>query len=78
MAASGTRARAAADVLNAGVKLLCTAHGRDIDDLKRSPMLGELINKGIFERYAVLAAPGKTEGVYDGSGRLLNGGLICG
>jgi stage III sporulation protein AA len=61
-------ARAVEDVLNAGVKLLCTAHARDMTDLKRCPMLKELMKQEIFERYVVLNAPGSVAGVYDGRG----------
>jgi stage III sporulation protein AA len=56
-------ARAVEDVLTAGVKLLCTAHGSGLDDLKRGPSMAALINRGIFERYIVLSAPGKIKEV---------------
>jgi stage III sporulation protein AA len=59
-------AKAVADVLNAGVKLLCTAHGQDMEDLKRSPMLKELIGQNIFERYVVLKTPKAPVKIYDG------------
>jgi len=54
-------------VLNAGVKLLCTAHGNDVDDVMASPALG-VLGRGIFERFIVLDAPGRVAGIYDGSG----------
>ena len=59
-------ARAVEDVLNAGVKLLCTAHGSSVEDVKANPGLAELVNRGVFERYIVLSGPGIIEGIYDG------------
>ena len=53
-------ARAVEDVLNAGVKLICTAHGRDLDDIKQKPSLRGLLDKGIFERFVVLGMGWKT------------------
>jgi stage III sporulation protein AA len=51
-------AQAVEDVLTAGVKMLCTAHGNDLDDVKRNPSLKKLIGRGVFEKYVVLSAPG--------------------
>ncbi len=61
-------ARAVRDVLNAGVKLMCTAHGRDAEDLRQSTVLKELMADEIFERYVVLGAPGIVTGVFDKGG----------
>jgi len=61
-------ARAVADVLNAGVKLLCTAHGNSVDDMRKNPALAQLVNCGIFERFIVLGAPGQISGIYDMDG----------
>ena len=52
-------------VLNAGVKLLCTAHGTDVADAKQNPALQKLLGRGIFERFVVLGAGNKIVGVYD-------------
>jgi len=52
-------AEAAHAALTAGVKLLCTAHGSGIDDVKKNPILGALIGGRIFKRYIVLSAPGR-------------------
>jgi len=52
-------AEAAHAVLTAGVKLLCTAHGSGLEDIKKNPALGGLINQKIFQRYIVLSAPGQ-------------------
>lgn len=46
---------AAEEALNAGVKLVSTVHGRDMEDLLARPVLKELVGKGIFERYIFLS-----------------------
>ena len=56
-------ARAVQQVLNAGVKLLCTAHGYGLEDVPTG-------TRGIFERFVVLDAPGRVQGVYDKEGAL--------
>ena len=58
---------AAEAVLTAGVKLLCTAHGSGLDDIRKNPALEGLISRKIFRRYIVLSAPGQAE-VLDGEG----------
>lgn len=62
-------AHAVEEVLNAGVKLLCTAHGHDMDDLRRKPALAALMDKPVFERFVMLASPGRVAGVYDAEGK---------
>ncbi|KYO65827.1 stage III sporulation protein AA [Thermovenabulum gondwanense] len=42
------------EAINSGVKLITTAHGRDIEDVKKRPILREIIERGIFERYIIL------------------------
>jgi len=61
-------ARAVDAVLNAGVKLLCTAHGRDVADVMANPALSSVMGRRIFERFVVLNSPGKIAGVYDSNG----------
>jgi len=63
-------ARAVEAVLTAGVKLLCTVHGRDLDDVKKNPMLSGLVGSGIFQRFIVLSAPGCMPRVLDGVGEM--------
>ena len=65
-------ARAAEEVLNAGVKLLCTAHARDLEELKRKPATAALMAQATFERFVVLSAPGVVGGVFDGGGKPLD------
>ncbi|MCL2364707.1 MAG: stage III sporulation protein AA [Defluviitaleaceae bacterium] len=64
-------AAAVEQILNAGVKLLCTAHGYGVDDIRGNPVLAGLMARGVFERFVVLDAPGRVAGVYDG------GGAVC-
>jgi len=70
--------RAVEDVLNAGVKLICTAHGRDLADIRQNPMLRGLLDKRIFERFIILYTPGAVEGVYDADGNPAEGNFAGG
>jgi stage III sporulation protein AA len=58
-------------VLNAGVKLLCTAHGANVADAMANPALAHMLARGIFERFVVLGAKNKVVGIYDGEGKPL-------
>lgn len=42
------------EAINAGVKLLTTAHGTDLEDLKRRPTIRRLIENQFFDRYLIL------------------------
>ncbi len=46
---------AARTTINAGVKLLCSAHAYDLDDLKRRDILSSLLDANMFERIIVLS-----------------------
>ena len=53
-------------VLNSGVKIIASAHGYNISELKMREELLELIKSGVFERYIVLSSqrgPGTLEEV---------------
>ena len=53
------------NILHAGVKLLCTAHGASIEELNRRPGFDALLQKGIFERIVILEGlPGPSSKVY--------------
>ncbi len=57
------------EILNAGVSLLCTVHGKNIEECLRRPSLRELIEKGLFERLVVLShkqGPCTIETIRDG------------
>jgi len=58
-------------VLNAGVKLLCTAHGINVADAMENPALAKMLGRGIFERFIVIGAGNKITGVFDKNGDLL-------
>ena len=53
--------------LNAGVKIVCSAHGYDRDDLRRRGLLKSLMERNVFETVVVLSrrnGPGTVERVY--------------
>lgn len=74
-------ARAVQEVLNAGVVLLASAHGRDVEEIARRPTLSDILNMGFFQRFVVLSrrqGPGTVEGIYDANLRpLLKERSIC-
>lgn len=54
-------------LVNAGVKVICSAHGYDREDLLRRNLLSTLVEKNIFEKVIVLGkskGPGTIERVY--------------
>lgn len=59
-------------VISCGCKLIATVHGSSIDDVKSKPVLGELLQKKLFERYVILnnmVRIGHLEEIYDASGK---------
>lgn len=57
------------EVLNAGVKVLITAHGSSLADLSERPVLSGLIRSRIIERYVILGrsrGAGTVEDIVDG------------
>lgn len=55
-------------IVNAGVKIICTVHGSGIDDIRGREHFKSLM--GLFDNYIVLSArsgPGTIEGVYNKS-----------
>lgn len=48
------------EVINGGISLIATAHGANIDELKKRPSMNQLLAKNVFERLIVL---GKSLGV---------------
>lgn len=61
-------------IMNAGVRLICTAHSANLEELRKKPGFADLIRRGSFERVVVLSGrrgPGTIEGIYqaaEGSG----------
>ncbi len=61
-------------VMNCGCKLIATVHGTSIDDLKQKPVLRNLVNERIFQRYIVLNNKGRIgniDQIYDSRGTQL-------
>jgi stage III sporulation protein AA len=59
------------NVFYCGCTLLATAHGSSVEDIKRSPMLQQMVQQQMFERYVILKTPpvGSVKEILDGSGR---------
>ncbi|WP_339167824.1 stage III sporulation protein AA [Brevibacillus sp. FSL L8-0520] len=58
------------EAVHAGVSVICSAHGAEIEEVARRPALGKLIQSGVFSRYFVLSRSkgvGTIQGVYDRS-----------
>lgn len=47
-------AEALTEALHAGVRVIATAHGADVEDLESRPVLSKLIGASFFQRYIVL------------------------
>jgi len=61
-------AKAAAEITNSGVKLLCTAHASSVEEIAKNPALKTAVDNKLFGRYVMLSSNGKMgkiEGVYD-------------
>lgn len=57
-----------------GCRMIATVHGASMEELRRKPLLGQLIRQKQFERYVVLRNGihiGEVEGIYDERGSLL-------
>jgi len=66
-------AEAIQEAMHAGIRVIATAHGQDIDDVKRRPGLAPLFEAGVFRRYVVLRGVGhqRSYHLYDRDGRSL-------
>ena len=56
------------NALTCGVKVIATIHASSIQDLKNKPKFRDILNKKLFERFAILSSTngiGTIEGVYD-------------
>ena len=70
----GEDALAIDDLLNAGIALLTTVHGRSVSEIKLRPVIQGLVDRKVFERFVVLGrsrGPGTIEAVLDSSGNNL-------
>lgn len=67
-------ARAVEDAVNAGVKVVATAHAASLEELKSRPFFRYLFALGVVERFVMLARhekPGRIAAVLDGTGKRL-------
>ena len=61
-------------VMNCGCKLLATVHGNSLEEIRRKPVLGRMVEEAWFGRYVILernGTPGHVAVVLDGQGRRL-------
>ena len=64
-------AEAIREALHAGVRVIATAHGADLADVRQRPILRELIRDAVFSRYVVLGGErgaGTLKAICDGRG----------
>lgn len=60
--------------VNCGCTILATVHGKSLEELRRKPVLREMLGQGIFERYLLLddrKNPGDVRQVLRGDGGVL-------
>lgn len=61
------------EALHAGIRVIATAHGRSFEDLRRRPMLKQLMDEQVFTRYCILGhnyGIGRIHRIYDQDGRM--------
>ena len=59
------------EVINAGVAIMATVHGLDLNDVKKRPTIRKMIKRGYFNRYVILgfsSGIGSIEGIIEGHG----------
>lgn len=67
------------EALKAGVTVITSAHGGSFRDLQGRPVLKEIITRGYFQRFVILAAgsrAGTLEAVLDGEGKPVKRGGV--
>lgn len=60
--------KAIEEIMNCGVKIICTAHGSSVEEIMKNPDIKRLLEKKVFEVLIVLTnkfTTGGIEGVYD-------------
>lgn len=68
-------AEAVKEAANAGIRVLATAHGESLDQIRSRPMFAKLMEDHTFDRYVVIkrsSAGLRQQDVYDANGRLLS------
>ncbi len=65
-------AEAIQEAVHAGIKLIMTTHGSNIEEIKKRPSLKEIIDQRIFERFVILSrasGPGTITRILDANGQ---------
>ena len=57
--------------MHCGLKMLATAHGESMEELKKKPVFSRMIGEKRFERYVFLKNKGEIEAVFDSDGRVM-------
>jgi len=58
------------EAVNAGIRMITTIHGDDLEDILNRPYINEVVKNGIFERMVILSSrygPGTIEEIIDGT-----------
>lgn len=66
--------RAMEYAIHCGCKMIASVHGYSLEEIRQKPVLKELIEKNIFERYIVMTnqpSVGSIGGIYYGNGKIL-------
>jgi stage III sporulation protein AA len=56
-------ATAILEALHAGIRVIATAHGHNLEDISKRPVMKELIANQVFSRYVILHNEGGTPSV---------------
>jgi stage III sporulation protein AA len=62
------------EALHAGIRIIASAHGHDLEDIRQRPVMRDLIASEVFSRYVVLHNKGgipAVHAVYDSRGKLV-------
>ena len=67
--------------MHCGCKMIATVHGTSMEEIRKKPILDELVKRHKFERYVVLGNThhiGEVEGIYDNRGSFLfQEAIVC-
>ena len=60
-------------VMNCGIKLVATVHGKDMDEIRNKPILGQMVKERMFQRYILLKSgnTGVVQSIFDERGSVL-------
>lgn len=61
-------------VVNCGARLIATVHGNSMDDIRTKPVLRQMVEQRLFERYVILdnnSSIGSIRSIFDSMGNLL-------